>query len=98
MSTQPWVVTLDEIEADLAALEAALEHGEAAPERPEAAFPVEPIPAELGARAEALLRRSQELEARATEEIDGIRESLRALAGRRPPAPAPTGRIVDVGA
>jgi hypothetical protein len=98
VSSESWNLTLDEIEADLVAVEAALEQGSPAPEVPQPAFPAGPIPAELGARAEGLLRRSRDLEARAAEEIDGIRECLRALAGRRPPAPAPTGRIVDVGA
>jgi hypothetical protein len=60
-------------------------------------FPLEPVPPDLAPRAEALLRRTRELEARAAGEIDGIREGLRALAGHRPPAPTQTGRIVDVG-
>jgi len=94
----PWNAALDRIEADLAAAADALENGEAMPEPAAGALPTQPLPADLGARAAALLDRTRMLEARATEEIDGIRDRLRALVGRPQPAPAPTGRIVDVGA
>ena len=98
MNIQPWEAALDRIEADLVAVEAAIRESRPAPEVDAVALPSQPMPAALGARAEALLDRTQALEAQATAEIDGIRESLRALAGRPAPAPAPTGRIVDVGA
>jgi hypothetical protein len=94
---------LDRFDADLAATEKALADGGREPHRtvpaiPQGLFPPEPIPPELAPRAEDLLRRTRDLEALATAELDGIREGLRALAGHRPPAPKHTGRIVDVGA
>jgi len=98
-----WSAALDQFEADLCATEKALADGGREPHRTVPAimhglFPPEPIPAELAPRAEDLLRRTRDLEARATAELEGIREGLRALAGHRPPAPAHTGRIVDVDA
>ena len=98
MTGESWSRTLDRIEADLAAIEDAIERGTAAPFRPPAEIPTEPMPAELGNRAEALLGRNRRLEARAADHLEGIQAGLRALAGRRPPAPTATGRIVDVGA
>jgi hypothetical protein len=102
VSSDAWNDALAGIEADLAAIEGVLRNGVTPPERyaPLAPrpLPTDPMPAECGARAEALLRRTRELEARAGADLDGIRDALRALGGRRPPAPALTGRIVDVGA
>jgi hypothetical protein len=98
MSSQAWTSALDRIEADLVAIEDALGTGRPVPACGTVELPTEALPEVLGTRAAALLDRTHALEARATEEIDGIRDCLRALAGRRPPAPAPTGRIVDVGA
>jgi hypothetical protein len=103
VSSDAWNDALAGIEADLAAIEGVLRNGVTPPERyapvTEARpLPTEPMPPECGARAEALLRRTRELEARAGADLDGIRDALRALGGRRPPAPALTGRIVDVGA
>jgi len=95
---EPWEEALDRIEADLVAVEEAIRESRPVPDRDPVTLPDEQLPAFLGRRAEALLDRTRALEARATAEIDGIRESLRALAGRPAPAPAPTGRIVDVGA
>ena len=96
--TGAWDTALDRIEADLVAIEDALANGRPLPEEGPGELPTQPLPAELGARAAALLDRTRAVEARTSTEIDGIRASLRALAGRRPPAPAPTGRIVDVDA
>jgi hypothetical protein len=93
-----WGRTLDRIEADLAAIDEALANGLLAPAAVAIALPSEPLPSDLGPRAEALLRRTQRLESRATHEIDGIQDALRALAGRRPPPATNTGRIVDVDA
>jgi hypothetical protein len=98
MTSQAWNSALDRIEADLVTIEDAIESGRPVPDCAPAELPTLALPEELGSRAAALLERTRALEARATEEIDGIRDCLRALAGRRAPAPAPTGRIVDVGA
>ncbi len=97
-SGESWGCALDRIEADLVAIDDALANGLLAPGPVALDLPVAPIPADLGPRAVALLRRTQRLEARATREIDGIQDALRALAGRRPPAATNTGRIVDVDA
>jgi hypothetical protein len=57
------------------------------------------MPPELGPRAEDLLRRTRHLENRAAAELEGVREALQAVTGRRSrPARRATGRIVDVGA
>jgi hypothetical protein len=96
MTSQAWTAALDRIEADLVSIEDAIKAGRPVPDGAAAELPTVALPEELGTRAAALLDRTRALEARATEEIDGIRDCLRALAGRRPPAPAPTGRIVDV--
>jgi hypothetical protein len=100
MTENTWGRALDRIEADLTVIDDALANGLLAPAPTSVALelPTEPLPTGLGPRAEALLRRTQRIEARATQEIDGIQEALRALAGRRPPAAANTGRIVDVDA
>ena len=98
MTSPAWTSALDRVEADLVAIEDAIGTGRPVPDPVAAELPTEPLPEELGTRAAALLDRTRALEARATEEIDGIRDCLKALVGRRPPAPAPTGRIVDVGA
>jgi hypothetical protein len=98
MTSSSWKTALDRIEAELVAIDDALANGRPAPAQSAAAFPTEPIPADLEPRAEALLQHTRRLEDRATEELDGIRDALRALPGRRPPAAANTGRIVDVGA
>src|SRR4051794_28386293 len=90
---EPWDAALDRIEADLVAVEDAIRESRPVPEREVVDLPGRPLPVALGPRAEALLDRTRALEARAAAEIDGIRESLRALAGRPTPAPAPTGRI-----
>jgi hypothetical protein len=98
MDVDPWDTALDRIEADLVAVEEAIRENRPAPDHDAVDLPSRPLPAALGTRAQTLLDRTRALEAQATAEIDGIRESLRALAGRPAPAPAPTGRIVDVGA
>ena len=103
MTATAWSAALDQFEADLAATEQALADSGREPHRtipaiPQGLFPPEPIPPELAPRAEDLLRRTRDLEARATAELEGIRDGLRALAGHRPPRPTHTGRIVDVGA
>jgi len=98
MTAESWATALDRIEAELTAIEDAIDNGQPAPLPPEPNFPAEPIPVDLGPRAAALLERTRRLESRATEEIDGIRDALRALGGRRPPVATNTGRIVDVGA
>jgi hypothetical protein len=99
-----WSAALDRIDADLTATEQALAGGgrEGRTLIP-AIFPVpvpsEPMPPELGPRADALLRRTRRLEGRAEDEIEAIRGALQAIAGhRRRPARRVTGRIVDVGA
>jgi hypothetical protein len=98
-----WRATLDQLEADLIATEDAFDNGDREPQRSVATmssveFPAGPVPPELAPRAEALLRRTRRLEARASAEIDGIRDALRSLAGHRPPAPSRAGSIVDVDA
>jgi beta-phosphoglucomutase-like phosphatase (HAD superfamily) len=94
-----WSAALDQLDADLTATEAALEHGGREPQRtiPEmlSRFPDAPMPAELAPRAEALLARTRRLESLANQEIEGIRKTLRSLAGHRPAPPSNTGRIVD---
>ena len=94
-----WRAALDRLEADLAATEEALEHGNREPEGaiPELLtdFPTVPLPVELAPRAEELLARTRRLEALANEEIEGIRGTLRSLAGHRPAPPATTGHLVD---
>ena len=93
-----WSAALDQLEADLTATEEALVHGRE-PHRvvPDllSQFPAAPMPAELAPRAEELLHRTRRLEALANEEIEGIRGTLRSLAGHRPAPPSNTGRIVD---
>jgi hypothetical protein len=94
-----WRAALDQLEADLAATEEALEHGGGTTQGtvPEllSQFPAAPMPPELAPRAEELLARTRRLEVLANEEIEGIRGTLRSLAGHRPAPPATTGRIVD---
>ena len=105
----PWATVLDEIEADLAAAEAALADRDAAVTTrvnlsvnprvdPEERYePDGPLPAELGPRAEILLARTRTLEARATVDRDRLGTTLAVLAGRhQPPERARTGRVVDV--
>jgi hypothetical protein len=98
MTSHAWNMALDRIEAELVAIDDALANGRPVPAQSATAVPSEPIPTDLGPRAEALLARTRRLEHRATEELDGIRDALRALSGRRPPAATNTGRIVDVDA
>lgn len=96
MSIQ-WTTLLDEIEADLAAVEAALADHSAPPQPAERSQPVGPLPAELAPRAELLLARTRRLEGRAEVDRDRIGTSLRALAGRhQSPEQARTGRLIDV--
>jgi hypothetical protein len=94
-----WRAALDRLEADLVATEKALEHAGGTSPRtvPEllSQFPAAPMPPELAPRAEELLARTRRLEVLANEEIEGIRGTLRSLAGHRPAPPATTGRIVD---
>ena len=72
-------------------------HARTAAHRARAPRPVpgRPDAARARARAEELLARTRRLEALANEEIEGIRSTLRSLAGHRPAPPATTGRIVD---
>lgn len=103
MSSASWSAALHQLDADLTATAEALDNGGREPHRsvpaiPPGLFPPGPVPPELSPRAEELLRRTRDLEARAAAEVEEIREALRSLAGHRPAAPANTGRIVDVGA
>ena len=99
MGSFDWRSALDQLDADLTATEEALREGMREPQRtvPEllAQFPADPMPPELAPPAEELLARTRRLEALANEEIEGIRSTLRSLAGHRPAPPATTGRIVD---
>ena len=95
--TLSWNRLLDEIEADLAAVEAALDDHSALPEPTERSHPVGPFPGELAFRAELLLARTRRLEGRAEVDRDRIGTNLRALAGRhQPPERTRTGRLIDV--
>jgi hypothetical protein len=98
MTSAAWNAALDRIEAELTAIDDAIANGLPAPAQSGTTFPSEPMPPDLGPRADALLQRTRGLETRAAEELEGIGDALRALAGRRPPAPTNTGQIVDVGA
>jgi hypothetical protein len=95
--TVTWGAVLDEIEGELAAFEAALANHYPVPEPSRRSEPAGPLPADLAPRAEALLARTRRLESRAEVDRDRIAANLIALAGRHPaPAPARTGRLVDV--
>jgi hypothetical protein len=108
MTASSWSSTLDRIDADLTATERAIdqrgrEQGgrdrSSIPALAAGPFPQEPMPEELGPRAQELLRRTRNLEHRAATEVEGVREALQAIAGHhRRPARRVTGRIVDVGA
>jgi hypothetical protein len=95
----PWNKVLDEIEADLAAVETALAERSPAPVRPRpgaGSEPLGPMPEELAPRAQFLLERTRSLEAQAETDRDRIGASLRALRGRQMPETARTGRVVDM--
>ena len=104
MTSPSWSAALDRIDTDLTATEHALESGargtrSTIPALSPELIPAGAMPPELGPRAQELLRRTRHLEARAAEELEGIREALQAVTGhRRQPARRVTGRIVDVGA
>jgi len=98
VTSSSWQSALDRLEAELTAIEDALAEGRPAPVETTTALPSVPLPPDLAPRAEQLLERTRRLEDRAAEELDGIRDALRALPGRRPPAATKTGRIIDVGA
>jgi hypothetical protein len=105
VTSPAWQAALDQLEADLAETEAALQRDANEPRRtvPElrSQFPADPLPPDLAPRAEDLLARTRRLEAIATGEIDGIRRALGSLAGSRPTPPASTGHtghLVDFGA
>jgi hypothetical protein len=97
-----WSSVLEKIERDLAAVEAALDDeapnaDRSIPTPAARALPSEPMPVELAPRAEYLLVRTRELEARALADKDRIAASLLALAGRhQAPEPGRTGRLVDL--
>jgi hypothetical protein len=102
-----WSSVLEKIERDLAAVEAALDDDApnadrsiptpAASRIPSEALPDEPMPVELAPRAEYLLVRTRELEARALADKDRIAASLLALAGRHQALESGrTGRLVDL--
>ena len=95
--TVPWHTALDEIEQDLAAVEAAIADHSPAPEPSPRSVPAESLPAELAPRAEALLAWTRTLEARAAADKERIGANLLTLAGRHQgPEQARTGRVVDV--
>jgi hypothetical protein len=99
-----WSAALDRIDTDLTATEHAFADGtrgarSSMPALSPELIPSGPMPPELGPRAEELLRRTRHLEGRAAEELEGVRDALQAVTGRRrQPARRATGRIVDVGA
>ena len=95
--TGAWSAVLDEIERDLAAVEAALADHTPLPAPLNRPQPSTPLPTQLAPRAEVLLVRTRSLEARAAADKDRISSSLLALAGRHQgPQPVRTGRVVDV--
>jgi hypothetical protein len=95
--TSDWNTLLDEIEQDLAAVEAALADRARPPEPLARSVPASSLPAELAPRAEALLARTRGLEARTEADKERIGTNLLTLAGRhQAPEQARTGRFVDL--
>jgi hypothetical protein len=94
-----WQETLDAIEANLAATEAALASGATAPAASAGPLPTDPLPVALAPRAQSLLVQTRRLEDRANESLERIRAKLADLPPRRAIAARPrTGRLIDVGA
>jgi hypothetical protein len=94
-----WQETLDAIEANLAATEAALAAGTTVPAPTGSHLPSEPLPVALAPRAQSLLVQTRRLEDRANENLERIRAKLLILPGRRMTASRPrTGRLIDIGA
>jgi len=78
--TVPWERALDECEARLDAVTAALEAGTPAAVEPFSAPAVDgPVPAHLEGRAEECSTRGEELRARLEQELEDIRAELRRL-------------------